>query len=222
VLYLDIFDKKEHNFLNKIAGFKHGRVPKVLREQQILDIAEQQFIELGYEITTVESVRLAAGVSRPMIYEYYGSKDRLFLACVKRVREEYEARLSKIWESNDAPLDLIERAAYLYFSIIKENPKRWLVLFNSTSAGMLGDLGQELRALSKKTINLMINLIESNFDNSDHERIEAFSHAIFAVGEHLGQWWVNNPEIPMERVISHHVAFITQGLSGLGEFKEFS
>ena len=70
----------------QVAGYKHGRVPREVRDKQILDIAEAQFIEKGYEGTSIESVRLEAEVSRPVIYDYYASKDNLYLACVKRAR----------------------------------------------------------------------------------------------------------------------------------------
>lgn len=206
--------------MEKISEYKHGRVPRALREKQILDIAEQQFIEFGYEQTTVESVRLAAGVSRPMIYDYYGSKDCLYLACVKRARKEYEALLTQIWQQPGLPEELITESAKLYFSIVEKDPKRWQVLFGGTSVPMFGQLGDKLRELREGTIKIMVELLKLHVLDEDYERLDAFAHIIFAVGEHLGQWWLNNPTIPKERVIDHHVAFITNGLNSL-QRKEF-
>jgi len=201
--------------LSKVAGYKHGRVPRVIREKQILDIAEQQFILMGYESTTVESVRLAAGVSRPIIYEYYGSKDDLYLACAKRVREQYETCLIEIWNHEVPFEESMQKASNLYFSLIEENPKRWQILFSGTSAPMSGELGEKLRLLRKKTIDLMKDRLQNMTSDVDPERADAFSHAIFAIGDHLGQWWLNNPNIPKFRVVGHHVAFIKSGLSDL-------
>lgn len=199
----------------KVADFKHGRVPRSIREKQILDIAEKQFIEFGYETTTVESIRLEAGVSRPMIYDYYGSKDRLYLACVQRARSEYEKHLLKLLDENDAASELLLKGSNLYFSIIETSPKRWLVLFGGSSVPMFGDLGDELHKIRQGTIQTIFHVLQMRYPNADKEQIDAFAHAIFAVGEHLGHWWLKHPEIPKSRVISHHISFINKGLSCL-------
>lgn len=202
-----------------VAGHKHGRVPRAIREQQILDIAEKQFIEKGYADTTVESVRLEAGVSRPIIYEHYGSKDKLYLACVKRAREQYQEQMKAIWQHPGTPRELLMRGSELYFSIVEANPRRWLVLFSSAAVPMMGDLGDQLAELRQGTIDMMITLIKANAPGIDAERAEAIAQAIFAVGEHLGRWWLSHPEIPRERILSHHTSFILQGLSQLGAEK---
>lgn len=200
---------------NVVAGHKHGRVPRATREQQILDIAEKQFIEMGYSDTTVESVRLTAGVSRPIIYEHFGSKDRLYLACVKRARKYYEESLLAVWKEPGNPQDKMIQGAEFYFGLVEENPKRWQVLFSGVAAPMFGELGDELTALQQGTIDRMSGLIMVQHPNADPEQVEIFSQAIFAVGDRLGRWWLSHPEVPKARLIKHHVGFISGGLAQL-------
>ncbi|MQA55433.1 TetR family transcriptional regulator [Pseudomonas sp. MC042] len=206
---------KSSSTVPKVSGHKHGRVPRAIRELQILDIAEQQFIDLGYESTTVESVRLAAGVSRPIIYDHYGSKDKLYLACVKRARQQYEEKLIDLANLQLSPVESLARGADLYLSIIEENPKRWQALFGGSLVPMSGKLGDELSNVRHGTVELLAQLIQAQAPDTDPERVEAFALAVFAVGENMGRWWLRHPEIPRSRVLSHNLAFISNGLSQL-------
>lgn len=59
-------------------------VPRQRREEQILDIATTEFGERGYAKASVAEIASAAGVSKPLVYAYFGSRDGLHAACVHR------------------------------------------------------------------------------------------------------------------------------------------
>ncbi|MBF6191766.1 TetR/AcrR family transcriptional regulator [Nocardia implantans] len=59
-------------------------VPRERREEQILDIATTEFGERGYAKASVAEIASAAGVSKPLVYAYFGSRDGLHAACVHR------------------------------------------------------------------------------------------------------------------------------------------
>jgi AcrR family transcriptional regulator len=55
-----------------------------LREQAILDAAETQLEEHGFDAMTVEAIANAAGISRGSLYFYFGSKQDVLTALVAR------------------------------------------------------------------------------------------------------------------------------------------
>ncbi|MGY1943022.1 TetR/AcrR family transcriptional regulator [Nocardia asiatica] len=59
-------------------------VPRERREEQILDVATTEFGERGYAEASVAEIASAAGVSKPLVYAYFGSRDGLHAACVHR------------------------------------------------------------------------------------------------------------------------------------------
>src|SRR6185312_7553136 len=59
-------------------------VPRADREQQILDAAVAEFGGSGYAHASMAAIARRAGISKPLIYEYFGSKDGLYLACLNR------------------------------------------------------------------------------------------------------------------------------------------
>ena len=64
------------------------RRDRAAREREILDAAERIFGERGYQGTSMDEIAAAVGVSKPLVYQYYGSKDGLFRACLSRLRAQ--------------------------------------------------------------------------------------------------------------------------------------
>src|SRR5688500_10291303 len=73
------------------------RMPRAQREEQIVGIAEQVFAERGYQATTMEEVAERVGVTKPLIYEYFGSKEGLLSACVNRARTQLRDATVASW-----------------------------------------------------------------------------------------------------------------------------
>ncbi|MEO6470728.1 MAG: helix-turn-helix domain-containing protein, partial [Aeromicrobium sp.] len=55
----------------KNAGTKG--VPRLDRENQILDVAAQEFAAQGYAATNLAVIADKAGISKPLIYNYFAS-----------------------------------------------------------------------------------------------------------------------------------------------------
>lgn len=67
-----------------LARVTTQRVPREIREQQMLDAAVTVFAQRGYRRSSMDDIAEAAGITKPMIYLYIGSKDDLFLAAIDR------------------------------------------------------------------------------------------------------------------------------------------
>src|SRR6185503_19600687 len=80
------------------------------------------------------------GVSKPMIYEYFGSKDGLLLACIARSRAElYEATMAAMTGAT-TPRDILWRGMLAYFEFMDEH------------SGSFSMLQQEPVALTSTTV----------------------------------------------------------------------
>jgi AcrR family transcriptional regulator len=54
------------------------------RRPQVLDAALELFLKRGYEGTSMQAVADQAGVTKPVVYACYSSKDALFRALLER------------------------------------------------------------------------------------------------------------------------------------------
>jgi TetR/AcrR family transcriptional repressor of mexJK operon len=61
---------------------------RIDRRQRILDAALKTFAQMGYGGTTMEAVAMAAGLSKPTLYQYFDSKDALFQAMMLGQRDQ--------------------------------------------------------------------------------------------------------------------------------------
>jgi len=64
------------------------------RREQLMEVATKLFARNGYEATTTAAIALAAGVTEPILYRHFKSKQELFVAIVKAVSD----RMMKHWE----------------------------------------------------------------------------------------------------------------------------
>src|SRR6187402_1703509 len=67
----------------RIEDFRHGRVPRAVRERQLAELGEELFAERGYAKASMDELARRAGVTKPVIYELFGSKEGLFRACLE-------------------------------------------------------------------------------------------------------------------------------------------
>ena len=68
-------------------------MPRERREQLILDVAGQVFAGAGYHSASMDEIAELAGVSKPMVYAYFESKERLYQAYIERAGGDLLDRL---------------------------------------------------------------------------------------------------------------------------------
>src|SRR5258705_1293380 len=54
------------------------------RRPLVLDVAFELFLEHGYDGTSMDAVARAAGVTKPVVYDCFASKEELFTALLRR------------------------------------------------------------------------------------------------------------------------------------------
>src|SRR3977135_2603002 len=119
---MSAMDKGETPTPRDVNGYRHGRVPRDVRRGQLLELAEELFMEKGYGGFSIDDLCRAAGVSRPIVYEHFGSKDGVYIACLRRMRAEFEVALLAAAENGADLATTVERSAEAWFSILERDP----------------------------------------------------------------------------------------------------
>jgi AcrR family transcriptional regulator len=71
------------------------------RRPQVLDAALELFLEHGYEGTSMDAVARAAGVSKPVVYACFPSKDEVFRALLAREEERILGEIQAAFADTD-------------------------------------------------------------------------------------------------------------------------
>jgi len=86
------------------------------RRQTIVDMARKFFIEHGYDGTMIEKIASEVGYTKVTIYNYFQSKDDLFVAVVADVYEKLYQIMDTHLKQEDVPFELRSMGdAYVIF-----------------------------------------------------------------------------------------------------------
>ncbi len=81
---------------------KRTRMHGTERRALILAQAKKVFARKGYQEATTGELARASGVTEPVIYKHFGSKQNLYLAVIKKLSEEFMERLRGMVEHRAA------------------------------------------------------------------------------------------------------------------------
>src|SRR5215213_7923654 len=81
------------------------------RREQLMEVATKLFARNGYDATTTAAIALAAGVTEPILYRHFKSKQELFVAIVKAVSNQTMQHWQEIISGVDDPAEQIRRIA---------------------------------------------------------------------------------------------------------------
>jgi AcrR family transcriptional regulator len=191
------------------------RLPRAERERQVLDVAHARFAAHGFAAVTMDEVAADAGVTKPLLYAYFGNKERLYLACLERAGEAMFATVGEAVSHADSPADALRRGLHAFFAFVDEDRDAWRVLFDETlpSGGQIADRVAEYRE------RLLAVVAQTNLERLPETRraaakteIEATSVALLGAAEALARWWLRTGAIPAADAAQLLIATAEPGL----------
>jgi len=113
--------------------------------QQILNVAIRQFADKGYEATSTREIVEAAGVTKPMLYYYFQSKDGLCRAALQHYLEPFVERMGEAVANADVREALVD-VIWLHFEFCQQSKdlsRFFLLLYFGPERHRFADLFQE-------------------------------------------------------------------------------
>src|ERR671930_1407894 len=69
-----------------MAATPRKRLPRAEREERMLDAAEAVFGKHGFQAASMDEIARRSGITKALLYQYFGSKEGLCEAAVERSR----------------------------------------------------------------------------------------------------------------------------------------
>ncbi|MEU4486740.1 hypothetical protein AB0H94_17985 [Streptomyces purpurascens] len=110
--------------------------------------------------------------------------------------------------------ELISAGSRVFLELVANNPRRWALLFTSSS-GLGGDMAAQLIRLRRHTIERIADLAPPDIADVDRPSLLAAAHVISSIGEQLGHWWLTHPDKDLDHVLQMYVAAVGGALRGL-------
>jgi AcrR family transcriptional regulator len=174
-------------------------MPPEERREQLLDAALSVIVERGYRGVTMEGVARAAGVTKPVVYDLFGSLGRLLLALNEREEERVFADLAKVLPSlplDSDPDQLLVEGVVAFLAAVSRNPDRWrLILLPSDGTPELvrDHIAQGRRQVLGQLESLVGWGLEQRGGPAGLD-VELAARAIMALGEGAARLVLTEPE----------------------------
>ncbi|MFJ4672892.1 MULTISPECIES: TetR/AcrR family transcriptional regulator [Kitasatospora] len=172
-------------------------MPRAERERQVLAAATEEFGRRGYEATTMATVAARVGVTKPLLHQYFGSKQDLFLGCLEPVGDRLltAVRTAMADHDNGAPPTPL-RVLRALFDALDGQREAWFVLYDPSlppgseaahRAAHYRDAIDELAATGTA------ELLRST-GSDDPLDADALKYAWRGLCTTLVRWWIEHPD----------------------------
>lgn len=204
--------------LNELANYRHGRVPRELRERQLLVIAEELFAERGYQRASMDELARRAGVSKPLIYELFSSKDELHRRLFERAADELASAVATSIAPDGSIEATLREGAVAFFHFIDNHRAAWAMLYADEGGAAHTPHLDEIRA---RQTDLVAGLLAARAEQRgvafEPSRLEAVANALNGAFEWLAHWWRANPGVEPDTLATWLVELVLPGLERLVE-----
>jgi AcrR family transcriptional regulator len=201
----------------QVADFPHGRVPRAVREEQILAMAEELFAERGYEGASMDELARRTGVSKPVIYSLGGNKEELFRRCFERSGDELNARMVQaVAESRGDLATEIRATARAFYEFIEDHSSAWAMLFSMDTGGRTeASVAAIRRRQAEFTAARIIGRAGDRGVALDPAQANAAAALLNSSYETLAHWRRDHPGTSTDQLVEWLVAFVVGGLEAL-------
>jgi len=204
-------------------GTRFQRLPRQVRERQILDAAVEVFARRGYRLSSMEEIADLAGISKPMIYAYLGAKDELFAACIAREGDRLTAAVSIAvgapGAGTGAPDHQLWQWLQAFFGYMDEHRGGWLVVYRQ-ARGEAAAFARQVAGIRTDIVGIVAGLLAGAraaqaVPPAPEVDLSATAHALVGAAESLADWMVDQPDRTPTATATRLMNLVWIGFDGL-------
>jgi AcrR family transcriptional regulator len=172
------------------------RLPRAVREQQMLDAAVKVFSRRGYHAAGVDEIAEAAGISKPMVYAYLGTKEELFIACLHREGVRLMEAIAAAAGEGLAPDEQLWRGLRAFFGFVAGHRDGWTVLYRQARGQEpFAEVLAQLRARMSELVSGMLARASAVAGlEARADEVATTGYALVGAAEALADWVVEHPD----------------------------
>jgi AcrR family transcriptional regulator len=197
------------------ASAARSRLSRDDRMEQTLGVAHALFAERGYAAVKMDEIAAAVGVTKPLLYNYFGNKEQLYIACMERAAESLTATIAESVAETASPAEALGDGVRAFFAFLDSDRAAWAVLFDETlpQAGEVAERVGSYRGLIVELVSAaMMQQLPQQVRDAARVEVEALSAALLGAAEALARWWLRSEELSAEEAAELLIATIEPGL----------
>jgi AcrR family transcriptional regulator len=169
----------------------------------MVEAASALFSEHGFGGVSMDDIAKASGITKPMLYAYFDSKEGLFAACVEVAGEELRDQLREVADHRELPPDeRLWQGIDRLFKFVEENHDSWLLLYPEGALAS-GSIGTGAAAARDETAELLTELFrrtaqEQGLSDQALAHIEGIAHTFTAATISAASRWAAHEDEPRD------------------------
>jgi AcrR family transcriptional regulator len=184
---------------------RRRKLPRADRERQMLRVAAGVFGRRGYHAASMDEIARRCGVTKPMLYAYFGSKDGLYLATVDRMGQSLVAAVEQLLAEPDARRRL-GRGVDVVLEFIRRDRHGWAVLY-AEGLGE-GPVAKHVARYRDAIVQAAATTLADAVPGRAARDAEPYAIGLLGAGEALARWWLGRARLPFTAVqaVTHRLA----------------
>jgi AcrR family transcriptional regulator len=172
------------------------------RARQLLDVAEAVFADRGVQSSSMDDIADRAGITKPILYDHFGSKDRLVAAVIMRAGTVLGEAIVAAVGTSTSPETAVANGLRAYFEFIDE---RRTGLRSLLTEGVVpgSEAAAALETVRDQQAALIAALLLEHSDVPDPARARIYAQIVIGATERLA----TRPDAATPSVdeLTHHV-----------------
>lgn len=185
------------------------------RRECIEAAALEVFSRQGYHAASMAQMARQAGVTKPVLYDHFASKDALYAHLLRRHSEALLVRIAAaVAASKGGHTVALHGLVSAFFAFVEEEPFARRLLFDDPEAGP-DRAAAHRRGQAAVTRRIAQGLAEAGLlagAPNRERRLELRAQALKATLNGLADWWLDHPDLSRERLIEEAEAVLGRGL----------
>jgi AcrR family transcriptional regulator len=195
------------------------RLPRVVRERQMLDAAVKVFSNRGFHAASMDEIAEVAGISKPMVYAYLGTKEELFLACLQREATHLMEAVAAGVRPTARPDEQLWNGLGAFFAFVGAHRDGWRVLYRQARSEP--HFAGELVGMRARIVEVVAGLLEDACANGEAvvparpDDFLAMAYAYVGAAESLADWLADHEEEDPRQTATRMMNFVWVGADAL-------
>jgi AcrR family transcriptional regulator len=162
------------------------RLPAARRRRQLLDVALAAFSDRGFHGTSMDDVASAAKVTKPVLYQHFGSKRDLYIDLLDDVATRLVAAIAEATAAAGSPRLQVEAGLSAYFQFVDASEDAFRLLFGGGSRRD-EDFAAKVAQVEDVIAELVATLITADVS---HAQKLSLAHGIVGMAETTCRHWL--------------------------------
>lgn len=194
------------------GGTSRKRMPRAQRERQMIEVAETVFAEQGYVAASMDDIAERVGVSKPMLYEYFTSKEGLLLACIRQSRAELRDVTMRAANAADTAEEALRAGLYAFFAFIRERKRSWALLRHEMNL-IDSPASDEIEVTRQHQTNMIAAVMRGFVPSAPQLQADALAEFVVGGCERLAIWCEQHEEVTPELATEYAMDLLWGGLA---------